>query len=86
MLCGYVSLPAERGLTGTQQILQGKPSAQHHLRDHRSSAPEASQTSPADDERTRMLAGVAEIETAVAAMVAVIDGIDGDADARRGPP
>ena len=30
-----------------------------------------------DDERTRMLAGVAAIETAVAAMVVVIDGIDG---------
>jgi signal transduction histidine kinase len=40
----------------------------------------------ADDERTRMLDGVAAIETAVAAMVAIIDGIDGDADARRGPP
>ena len=31
-----------------------------------------------DDERTRMLTGVAAIETAVAAMVTVIDGIDGD--------
>ena len=31
-----------------------------------------------DDERTRMLAGVAAIETAVAAMVVVIDGFDGD--------
>ncbi len=31
-----------------------------------------------DDERTRMLAGVAAIEAAVAAMVVVIDGIDGD--------
>jgi signal transduction histidine kinase len=39
-----------------------------------------------DDERTRMLDGVTAIETAVAAMVAVIDGIGGDADARRGPP
>jgi signal transduction histidine kinase len=37
-----------------------------------------------DDERSRMLEGVAAIETAVAAMVAVIDGIDSDADA--GPP
>src|SRR4051794_25714066 len=41
-----------------------------------------------DDERTRMLAGVAAIETAVAAMVAVIEGIDGerpapDSDAAR---
>ena len=35
-----------------------------------------------DDERTRMLAGVAAIEAAVAAMVVVIDGIDGD----RPPP
>ena len=33
-----------------------------------------------DDERTRMLAGVAAIEAAVAAMVVVIDGIDGDRD------
>ena len=40
----------------------------------------------ADAERTRMLDGVAAIETAVAAMVAVIDSIGGDADARRGPP
>jgi signal transduction histidine kinase len=31
-----------------------------------------------DEERTRMLAGVAAIEAAVAAMVVVIDGIDGD--------
>jgi hypothetical protein len=31
-----------------------------------------------DDERTRMLAGVAAIETAVTTMVAVIEGIDGD--------
>ena len=31
-----------------------------------------------DDERTRMLAGVAAIEAAVAAMVVVIDGMDGD--------
>ena len=30
-----------------------------------------------DDERTRMLAGVAAIETAVATMVAVIDSMDG---------
>ena len=30
------------------------------------------------EERTRMLAGVAAIETAVVAMVAVIEGIDGD--------
>ena len=37
-----------------------------------------------DDERSRMLEGVAAIETAVAAMVVVIDGIDSDADA--GPP
>jgi len=41
-----------------------------------------------DDERTRMLTGVAAIETAVAAMVAVIEGIDGerpapDSDAAR---
>ena len=35
-----------------------------------------------DDERTRMLAGVAAIETAVAAMVVVIEGINGD----RAPP
>jgi signal transduction histidine kinase len=33
-----------------------------------------------DDERTGMLAGVAAIEAAVAAMVVVIDGIDGDRD------
>ncbi len=33
-----------------------------------------------DEERTRMLAGVAAIETAVAAMVVVIEGIDGDHD------
>jgi signal transduction histidine kinase len=39
----------------------------------------------ADDERTRMLDGVTAIETAVAAMVAVIDSIGGDSDARRGP-
>jgi signal transduction histidine kinase len=31
-----------------------------------------------DDERTRMLTGVAAIETAVVAMVAVIEGIDGE--------
>jgi signal transduction histidine kinase len=31
-----------------------------------------------EEERTRMLDGVAAIETAVAAMVIVIDGIDGD--------
>ena len=31
-----------------------------------------------EDERTGMLAGVAAIEAAVAAMVVVIDGIDGD--------
>ena len=31
-----------------------------------------------DDERTRMLAGVTAIETAVTTMVAVIEGIDGD--------
>jgi signal transduction histidine kinase len=31
-----------------------------------------------DEERTRMLTGVAAIETAVAAMVAVIEGLDGD--------
>jgi signal transduction histidine kinase len=31
-----------------------------------------------EEERTRMLAGVAAIEMAVAAMVVVIDGIDGD--------
>jgi hypothetical protein len=31
-----------------------------------------------EDERTRMLAGVAAIETAVAMMVIVIEGIDGD--------
>jgi signal transduction histidine kinase len=31
-----------------------------------------------DEERTRMLAGVAAIEAAVVAMVAVIEGIDGD--------
>ena len=30
-----------------------------------------------DEERTRMLTGVAAIETAVATMVTVIDGIDG---------
>jgi signal transduction histidine kinase len=41
-----------------------------------------------DDERSRMLEGVAAIETAVAAMVAVIEGIDGerpapDSDAAR---
>ena len=33
-----------------------------------------------EDERTGMLAGVAAIEVAVAAMVVVIDGIDGDRD------
>ena len=33
-----------------------------------------------DDERTRMLAGVAAIEAAVATMVVVIEGIDGDRD------
>ena len=32
----------------------------------------------AEDERTRMLAGVAAIETAVTAMVTVIEGIDGE--------
>jgi signal transduction histidine kinase len=31
-----------------------------------------------EEERTRMLAGVAAIEAAVAAMVIVIEGIDGD--------
>jgi signal transduction histidine kinase len=31
-----------------------------------------------EEERTRMLDGVAAIETAVAAMVAVIEGLDGD--------
>jgi signal transduction histidine kinase len=31
-----------------------------------------------EDERTRMLAGVAAIEAAVAAMVVVIDGLDAD--------
>jgi signal transduction histidine kinase len=31
-----------------------------------------------DEERSRMLAGVAAIEAAVAAMVVVIDGIDAD--------
>jgi signal transduction histidine kinase len=31
-----------------------------------------------EEERTRMLDGVAAIETAVAAMVAVIDGLDDD--------
>jgi signal transduction histidine kinase len=31
-----------------------------------------------EDERTRMLAGVAAIEVAVTAMAAVIDSIDGD--------
>ena len=31
-----------------------------------------------EEERTRMLAGVAAIETAVTAMVVVIDGMDGD--------
>ena len=31
-----------------------------------------------EEERTRMLAGVAAIETAVATMVTVIEGIDGD--------
>jgi signal transduction histidine kinase len=39
-----------------------------------------------EDERTRMLEGVAVIEAAVAAMAAVIDGIDGDAEAEPGPP
>ncbi len=33
-----------------------------------------------EEERTGMLAGVAAIEAAVAAMVVVIDGIDGDGD------
>ena len=33
------------------------------------------------EEQTRMLAGVTAIETAVAAMVTVIDGIDGDRSA-----
>jgi signal transduction histidine kinase len=32
-----------------------------------------------DEERARMLSGVAAIEMAVAAMVAIIDDIDGDA-------
>ena len=40
----------------------------------------------ADDERMRMLDGVAAIETAVAAMVAVIDSIGGDPNAGPGPP
>jgi signal transduction histidine kinase len=31
-----------------------------------------------EEERARMLAGVAAIETAVAAMVTIIEGIDGD--------
>jgi signal transduction histidine kinase len=35
-----------------------------------------------DEERTRMLAGVAAIETAVTTMAAVIDGLDAD----RAPP
>jgi hypothetical protein len=35
-----------------------------------------------DEERARMLAGVAAIETAVATMVTVIDGLDDD----RAPP
>ena len=39
-----------------------------------------------DDERTRMLDGLAAIETAVMAMDAVIAGIDGEADARPDPP
>ena len=43
-----------------------------------------------EEERTRMLAGVAAIEAAVAAMVIVIDGIDGDraadSDTGKGPP
>jgi signal transduction histidine kinase len=39
-----------------------------------------------EDERTRMLEGVAVIEAAVAAMAAVIDGIDGDAEAEPDPP
>ncbi len=44
-----------------------------------------------DEERTRMLAGVAAIEEAVVAMVAVIEGIDGDrpspdSDAAGDPP
>jgi signal transduction histidine kinase len=39
-----------------------------------------------EDERTRMLDGVAAIETAVAAMVVVIDAIDGDAEDGPGRP
>jgi signal transduction histidine kinase len=39
-----------------------------------------------DDERTRMLDGLAVIEAAVAAMAVVMDGIDGDAEAEPGPP
>jgi signal transduction histidine kinase len=39
-----------------------------------------------EDERTRMLDGVAAIDTAVVTMAAVIDGIDNDANARPGPP
>ncbi|MDF2759094.1 MAG: hypothetical protein K0R44_2863 [Thermomicrobiales bacterium] len=35
-----------------------------------------------DEERSRMLAGVAAIEAAVAAMVVVIDGIDDDLPSR----
>jgi signal transduction histidine kinase len=38
-----------------------------------------------EEERTRMLEGVAAIETAVVAMVAVIDDINSDADAGPGP-
>jgi signal transduction histidine kinase len=37
-----------------------------------------------DDERTRMLAGVAAIEAAVAAMVVVIDGFDDKRDTGTG--
>ncbi len=38
-----------------------------------------------DEERTRMLAGVAAIETAVAAMVTVIDSLDGNGGDRALP-
>ena len=37
-----------------------------------------------EEERTRMLAGVAAIETAVATMVTVIEGLDGDRDTKGG--
>jgi signal transduction histidine kinase len=39
-----------------------------------------------EDERTRMLDGVTAIETAVSAMVAVIDAIDSDTNAGPGLP